>query len=56
MNPKTIAIGLVLLAFVWAYLAFQSYLRGKTGICLAQSAAGVAFAVRGVIEWRKAST
>jgi hypothetical protein len=55
MKAKLVASGLVLLSLVWGYLAFESYLRGRTGICFAQSAAGVAFLVRGIIEWRKAS-
>lgn len=55
MNKKLVASGLILLSFVWAYLAFESYMRGKTGISVAQGAAGVAFFVRGIIEWRKAA-
>lgn len=55
MNAKAIAWGLILLSFLWPYLAFQSYVRGKTGICLLQSAVGVAFFIRGVVEMRKAN-
>lgn len=55
MNKKLIASALALLGFLWFYLAFESYMRGKMGICLAQSAAGVAFVVRGIYEWRKAN-
>ena len=55
MNPKTIAVGLVLVAVYWVYAAFASYTRGKTGICLAQGAAALAFAGRGIFEWRKAN-
>ena len=54
MSKKSIASGLVLLSFFWAYLAFESYTRGKTGVGLAQGAAGVAFFVRGIYEWQKA--
>ncbi len=50
-----IAVGLVLLSFFWMYSAFASYTRGKTGICIAQGAAGLAFAGRGIFEWMKAS-
>ncbi len=55
MNPKTIAVGLVLVAVYWVYAAFASYTRGKTGICLAQGVAALAFAGRGIFEWRKAN-
>lgn len=54
MNKKLVASGLVLLSFFWVYLAFESYARGKTGVGLAQGAAGIAFFVRGIYEWRKA--
>ncbi len=55
MNPKAVAVGLVLVAAVWGWLAFQSYLRGKLGLCAVEVLAGLAFAGRGVYEWRKAS-
>lgn len=55
MNAKLVAVGLVLVSFLWAYLAFESWGRGKTGIAAIQLLAGIAFAGRGVFEWRKAA-
>jgi hypothetical protein len=55
MKPKAIAVGLVLLAFYWVYAAFESYARGKTGVCVMQGAAAMGFAGRGIFEWLKAN-
>jgi hypothetical protein len=54
MNAKVIAVGLVLVSFLWAHLAFESWGRGNTGIAAVQLLAGIAFAGRGVVEWLKA--
>ena len=54
MNPKAIAVGLVLVGFVWVYLALESFARHKTGIGIVQLVAAAAFAGRGVFEWNKA--
>ncbi len=54
MNPKAIAVGLVLLGLLWVYLAFGSFTRGKTGLGMIQGAAALAFAGRGVWTWLKA--
>ncbi len=55
MNARLVAVGLVLVSFLWAYLAFESWGRGNTGIAAVQLLAGIAFAGRGVVEWLKAS-
>ena len=53
MNGKAVAVGLVLVGFLWVYLAIESYGRGKLGISLVQTAAALAFVGRGAWEWRK---
>ncbi len=55
VKAKGIAIGLVVLGLFWLYLAFESYARGKLGISLLQGVAGLAFGVRGVMDWLKHS-
>lgn len=55
MNRKQlIAVLLMALMPVWAWLAYDSLQRGKTLIALLQMAAGLAFLLRGIAEWRKA--
>jgi len=53
MNPRMVAIGLVLVGFLWAWLAFESHGRGNPGTSLLEAAAALAFAGRGVWEWIK---
>lgn len=55
-NKKLIAVLLMALFPVWAWLAYGSLQRGKTFIALLQLAAGLAFLVRGIAEYRKAGT
>jgi hypothetical protein len=55
MNGKVVAAGLVLVGFLWVYLAIESYGRDKLGISLVQTAAALAFVGRGIWEWRKLS-
>ena len=55
MNAKLVATALILVSLLWIYLAFASYQRGETGIFFAQGAAALAFLLRGIVEWRKAS-
>lgn len=54
MNPRAVAVGLVLVGFLWVYLAAESFTRGKTGLGIVQGAAALAFAGRGVWSWVKA--
>ena len=56
MNPKAIAVGLVLVGFLWVYLAAESFARHKTGLGLVQGAAALAFAGRGIHVWMKAGS
>ena len=57
MNRKQlIAVLLMALAPIWAWLAYGSMQRGKSFIALLQCAAGLAFLVRGIAEYRKAGT
>jgi hypothetical protein len=52
---KWIPIGLLALGPCWFWLAWESAARGKNGIAAMQAAAGFAFMIRAVIEWRKAN-
>lgn len=57
MNRKQlIAVLLMALAPIWAWLAYGSMQRGKSFIALLQCAAGLAFLLRGIAEYRKAGT
>ena len=51
---KWIPFGLLALGPVWFWLAFESAGRGKNGIAVVQVVAGLAFMIRGVVEWQKA--
>lgn len=55
MNSSRIlvAVGLMALSPIWFWLAWESAARGKDGIAIVQTLAGLAFLVRGVVEWRK---
>ena len=48
-----IPIGLFLLGPLWFFLAWESVGRGKNGIAMVQILAGLAFMIRGALEWRK---
>lgn len=53
MNPRMVAVGLVLVSFLWVRLAFESHGRGNLGIGLLQGVVALGFAGRGVWEWIK---
>ena len=51
---ELVAVGLIALGPVWFWLAWESLARGKQGIAIVQTIAGIAFLIRGVMEWKKA--
>ena len=51
---ELIAVGIIALGPVWFWLAWESMGRGKHGIAIVQVLAGLAFLIRGVMEWKKA--
>lgn len=52
---ELVAVGLMALGPVWFWLAWESLARGKQGIAIVQVIAGLAFLIRGVMEWKKAT-
>jgi len=53
MNPRAVGIAFLVISPVWFWLALESLGRGKTVIAILQLAVGLAFAGRGIVEWRK---
>ena len=51
---ELIPFGLMALGPVWFWLAWESVGRGKNGIAAIQVVAGLAFLIRGLMEWKKA--
>lgn len=55
-RKQLIAVLLMALAPIWAWLGYGSLQRGKSFIALLQCVAGLGFLVRGIVEYRKVGT